>query len=69
MNEIEGLQKDTGVYPPTCGTKRKQADLGLSNGDEDTVHIAVTDADRAHKHAKPTGRTGTSSPHPPKNQR
>jgi hypothetical protein len=63
------LQKDTGVNPPTCGTKREQAELGLSDGDEDTVHIAVTDADRARKRAKPTGRTGASSPRPPKNHR
>ncbi|KAF2439218.1 hypothetical protein P171DRAFT_133595 [Karstenula rhodostoma CBS 690.94] len=48
------LQKDTGVYPQICGTKRKQADLGFSDDSE---------------RAKPIGRTGASLPRPPESRR
>lgn len=62
------LSADTGVYPQIRGTKRKQADLDLDDND-DTMHVAVSDADRSCKRAKSASKIGTSSQRPPENRR
>lgn len=63
------LRKDTGMYPQIGGAKRKQADLDLGDNNDDTVHVAVSDAGRSCKRAKPASNPGASSQRPPENRR